>query len=63
MRNYLEISDVSEGWLFDYLSTLILQMDRLKISTPPMDQRGDWVRWLVLMVPFVETRNIGAARK
>ena len=63
MRNRLGISDVSEGWLFDCLSTLILQMDRLKISTPPIDQRGDWVRWLVLMAPLAETRNIRAARK
>ena len=63
MRDSLETTDISEGWLFDSLSTLIWKMDRLKIATPPMDQRGDWVRWFVMMAPLAETRNIRKARK
>ncbi len=63
MRDHLETVSISEGWLFDCLSTLIWKLDRLKLSTPPMDQRDDWIRWLVLMAPLAETRNIRKARE
>ena len=62
-RHCLENGSISEGWLFDRVSTLRWKMDRLRITAPPIDQRRDWVRWLVLMAPLAETGNIRAARK
>ena len=67
IRDDLERFPVSSGWLFDRVSTLRGKMDRLKITTPLIeqqpDQQRDWVRWLVLMAPLAETGNIRAARK
>ena len=67
MRADVERFSLSDGWLFDKVSTLRGKMDRLKITTPLLehqpDQQRDWVRWLVLMAPLAETRNIRAARK
>ena len=34
-RRCLENGSISEGWLFDMVSTLRWKMDRLKITTPP----------------------------
>ena len=67
VRREVEHFPLSAGWLFDMVSTLRWNMERLKITTPLLehqpDQKRDWVRWLVLMAPLAETGNIRAARK
>ena len=68
VRGNVERFSMSDGWLFDEVSTLRAKMARLKIKTPLIDLEDrdcqrDWVRWLAYMAPLAETWNIRAARE
>ena len=63
LANHLANLPISEGFILARVLTIRAQMDSLKVDTPPIDERNDWIRWIVHMIPLVRTRDVKSARK
>ena len=65
LANYLDTTSlpISEAFILARVLTIRAQMDSLRVDTPPIDDRNDWIRWIVHMIPLAKTRDVKSARK